>query len=144
MSVADSNTKRNKGGCIWRDKDGYLIKDWVDKNGRHRKRLHRLVMEQVLGRELLSTEIVHHKDHNKENNMPENLEIIDGHRLHKLIYHPGAWNKGKIKWFPSKCKRCKAEFLGRFYTRKFCSRHCSALHNLEKINLRTGAFRNTL
>lgn len=37
---------------------------------------HRIIMEGHLGRELLSSEHVHHKDGNKENNDIENLEIM--------------------------------------------------------------------
>lgn len=36
---------------------------------------HRHVMETTLGRALLAGENVHHKDGNKENNSPENLEL---------------------------------------------------------------------
>ena len=42
-------------------------------NGRHE---HRVVAEQMLGRSLLRGEVVHHRDHNKLNNSPENLEVI--------------------------------------------------------------------
>lgn len=45
-------------------------------NPRGYVREHRLVMEQKLGRLLLSTEDVHHKDGNKQNNDPENLEVF--------------------------------------------------------------------
>jgi IS30 family transposase len=41
--------------------------------GRHE---HRAVAETMLGRKLRPDEIVHHKDRNKHNNSPENLEII--------------------------------------------------------------------
>lgn len=37
---------------------------------------HRLVMEQHLGRRLLKTEEVHHKDGNRQNNLIENLEVL--------------------------------------------------------------------
>lgn len=36
---------------------------------------HRLVMESMLGRKLYKGETVHHKDGNKQNNSPSNLEL---------------------------------------------------------------------
>lgn len=37
---------------------------------------HRLVMERMIGRRLLRGEVVHHKDGNKLNNAPENLQLF--------------------------------------------------------------------
>jgi hypothetical protein len=40
---------------------------------------HRLVMEQILRRRLVRGEIVHHKDGNRQNNQPDNLELFVKH-----------------------------------------------------------------
>lgn len=37
---------------------------------------HRLVMSQILGRPLKKWEHIHHKDNNRTNNSPENLELV--------------------------------------------------------------------
>lgn len=67
------------GDKMWRDhvskQRGSGSKDtYVKYMGRHE---HRVVMEIKLGRKLLSHEIVHHKDHNKKNNHPDNLELTN-------------------------------------------------------------------
>ena len=38
--------------------------------------VHRIVMEQKIGRLLAPNEVVHHKDHNKLNNSIDNLELL--------------------------------------------------------------------
>lgn len=71
------NSPRWKGGRII-DKNGY-VKVYTGEHhpsGARKYRLeHRIVMEQQLGRPLKRHEIVHHKDGNRQNNDPSNLEI---------------------------------------------------------------------
>jgi HNH endonuclease len=43
---------------------------------------HRVVMEKVLGRKLEKHEIVHHKDEDKRNNNPENLQLYSSNAEH--------------------------------------------------------------
>lgn len=54
------------------------------------KLLHRHVMEQVLGRRLLPTEHVHHRDGDRKNNDPANLEVMSchDHQHHHKQKHP--------------------------------------------------------
>ena len=66
---------RNKSGCGITT-DGYV---WIYVNGYNKinqVKIHRYLMEIKLGRKLLPTEIVHHKDFNKLNNSIDNLEIV--------------------------------------------------------------------
>ena len=51
---------------------------------------HRWVMEQALGRFLEDTEIVHHKDGNRSNNVWANLELLDGRSRHGEGHPPGS------------------------------------------------------
>jgi hypothetical protein len=59
----NAEAKRKQGSC----------KGYTKVNGKHQ---HRVVMEKIIGRPLTSDEIVHHKDGNKRNNAPDNLEVM--------------------------------------------------------------------
>lgn len=50
---------------------------------------HILVAEEMLGRELLPEECVHHKDKNRTNNSEDNLMVFATNRDH-ILYHAGA------------------------------------------------------
>ena len=54
-------------------------KTYTKQRGRH---THRVIMEQMLGRPLQPGEVVHHRDGNKRNNAPENLELLTNQADH--------------------------------------------------------------
>ncbi len=87
--------KRNVGqwNSAWKggrkiDKDGYVLvhkPDHPNCNSSGYVREHRLVMEIVLGRYLLPTEVVHHKQEGlagKQNNDPSNLYLYETNAEH--------------------------------------------------------------
>jgi len=58
-------------------KDGYVME-------------HRLFVAQAIGRPLKRTEIVHHKNHDPQDNSLHNLELFASNRDHKLYEHHGT------------------------------------------------------
>jgi len=66
-------------------------------NGRHE---HRIVMEQILGRKLRRGEIVHHKDGNGRNNVPNNLELLTQSQHIKRHYpkmYEACWGRPYVR-----------------------------------------------
>ena len=60
---------------------------------------HRIVAEKLLGRWLKFNELIHHKDGNRQNNNPNNIEIVDSngkhyvfHRKNQNLRSPGEVN----------------------------------------------------
>lgn len=84
MSSHDEQTpKRNAGPpwtVLWTVSKGdywYAVVPSHPKATRHGYvLLHRVVVENALGRLLTSDEVVHHKDENKKNCHPDNLEVM--------------------------------------------------------------------
>lgn len=100
---------------------------WVRDNGRSIP-LHRLVVEQHIGRPLHSDEIVHHIDHNKLNNDISNLHLCtrtthfkDGHpefsdylpkSIEKNCSDCGALFKTPAsRAMQHKCRKCRKYYL---------------------------------
>ncbi|MDD5006669.1 MAG: HNH endonuclease [Candidatus Paceibacterota bacterium] len=72
-----------------------LVSVYID--GIRRQRFeHRLIMEKYLGRPLLRTEIVHHKDENGLNNSIDNLEITN-QSYHMSYIHDGERRKWSLE-----------------------------------------------
>lgn len=88
---------------------------------------HRAVMENEIGRLLEPWELVHHKDENKRNNDPRNLQIVTSAE-HRKLHSTGRTMIDLI------CPNCGKSFqrekrnVGKGETRSFCSRHCSGAY----------------
>lgn len=80
------------------DKTGYVLVYSPDHPHRNRAgyvREHRLVMERVIGRYLERTEVVHHKDGDRQNNSPDNLQLFSrnsDHLRHELTGKCPQWS----------------------------------------------------
>lgn len=76
---------------------------------------HRVIIEQIIGRKLKNSEHIHHLDHNKHNNDPYNLKVIDSSSHKKL--HP---RKKFISEF------CQVKGCGKkTISKNFCPMHYS-------------------
>lgn len=87
---------------------------------------HRIVMENALGRLLMDNEVVHHRDENKKNNHPDNLEVM-------TITEHGKHHAQQPIYLLCVCAQCGTAFQRRANQRPsvkgtkntFCSRSCN-------------------
>lgn len=93
----ERNPSWNGGRQI--DKSGYVlvrVPSHPHANNQGYVREHRLVMEQILGRYLLPTEVVHHLNSDTGDNRPENLELFESngkHLAHELAGRCPRWSE---------------------------------------------------
>jgi hypothetical protein len=115
-------------------KAGYLLVWAPDHPRAHNGRVfeHILVMEAKLGRALRPEEFVHHKDENKQNNHPDNLEIKDNpeHARWHMRNDPARQRKPRVTL---QCAQCGREYQVPQHKvnpknpreqSKYCSRSC--------------------
>lgn len=102
--------------CIYAPDHPYATQDGYVRE-------HRLVMEQVIGRHLHPSEHVHHRNHVRDDNRPENLELMNNaseHRARHAYYEDEECGSCGVSVRRSIAHR-------RRWVRAFCSRKCSAL-----------------
>ena len=122
----------NGGVCIVNETYRWVYnKDHARANNDGYVYEHIIIAEQKLGRLLTSEEVVHHIDHNRKNNKPENLMVFRTNSDH-IKYHHGAEAHldGDVFVCESSnkiCPVCNQEFYGRDSRRKFCSPKCSQI-----------------
>lgn len=120
--------------------DYILVKapEWF-KGKRYRGRYcyeHHLVWEKTHGEPIPDGMVVHHKDENKYNNVPENLELLSA-RAHCSLH--GAKHKKRVAIV--KCPACGKIFekdarMLPFRNLVFCSRQCVGRYGFNTVHKR--------
>jgi hypothetical protein len=84
MKCRHHNKKLSLPSGQYLSNDGYVVLSKT-KDGRKEIKYHRYLMEEHLGRRLLPTEIVHHINGDKLDNLIENLQVMS-RTEHNLVH----------------------------------------------------------
>ena len=103
---------------MWKDARGYLVQ-W--RNGKE-VRVHRLVAEEMLGRPLLPGEQVHHRNGDRADNRPENLEIVDAASHIQAHWRDGRYEARVAANRPPDAHCSECDFVGRLHALGLCPR----------------------
>lgn len=87
---------------------------------------HRLVKENELKRYLLPHETCHHKDGDRQNNLPHNIGVFGSHSEHVKHHQPGLASIA--------CKFCGQTFQPTKLDSKYCSRRCSQIDRFDRTH----------
>ena len=105
--------------------------------GGKKRRAHRVIVERAIGRTLVPTEHVHHRDHNPLNNDLANLEVLDA------AVHFRLHGDERRKYSDRKnCAKCGAVFVVNPRKRrrnKCCSAVCAAQMRADGRRAQAGA-----
>jgi hypothetical protein len=106
---------------------------------------HRLVMETVVGRHLLPSEIVHHLNGDTTDNRPENLEVMTQAEHARLHYdehlRPHSYVRPPASFVVKICEHCSKTFdaVGKKEAdRRFCSMACYQTARRERPTCKRG------
>jgi predicted RNA-binding Zn-ribbon protein involved in translation (DUF1610 family) len=92
--------------------------------------VHRHVASVKIGRWLGQDEQVHHKDGDRSNNAPENIEVVDAAK--HLQIHSADWSESGQRrnttrnYYNHKCPLCGSTFVCAKKRRTYCSYKCAS------------------
>ncbi len=95
--AAEKNPNWKGGRTI--DADGYVrvyAPNHPNCDYKGRVLEHRLVMEKKIGRLLEAAEVVHHKNEVKDDNHPDNLELLPNQSAHVKLHGPGEYPESRV------------------------------------------------
>lgn len=114
--------RNRKPESWWVNARGY-ISGRVWENGKRRSvRAHRYVVEQLIGRKLNADEDVHHKNGNKQDNRPENLELLTHGAHSKLTSLTRTYPRGYKLQLSDEERAARAAHMRRIHANRVLAR----------------------